>query len=109
MISNSQHSASAAAAFTAVRRHSRKLQGRLAGTASIAALTLIPHPGSTAAVRLADVAVRAASGPQFSGGFATDDDDDQAQLQEQLAQQQMQQAEQDMRQAQLDEQQANNP
>jgi hypothetical protein len=59
MIAHSQHFASAAAAYTALRRHSRKLQGLLAGTASIAALTLIPHPGSAAAVRLADVAVRA--------------------------------------------------
>ena len=64
--------------------------------------------------------------PNVCGGgvLATDDDDDQAQLQEQLAQQQLQQSEQQaeqqneeaeqqfeqgMQQAQLDEQQANNP
>ena len=89
-----QHSGSATAAFTALRRQSRALKALFAGTASIATLTLIPHPGSPEALRLADVAVPTASGRQFPGGFATDEDDDQAQHQEQQALQQMQQAEQ---------------
>jgi hypothetical protein len=92
-----------------------------AGTAAVAILALIPapHPESTRTVRLTDVAL-----PAFVGGFATDDDNDQAQQQEQQALQQMQQAEQQaeeqneqaeqqfeqgMQQAQIDEQQANDP
>jgi hypothetical protein len=100
-----------------------------AGAAAVAMLALFDAarpdttktmPGS-GSVRLTDMAVDSpapASGPvglQFpesppklpgAGGFAADDDSDQAQQQEQLALQQMQQSEQ---QAQLDEQQANDP
>lgn len=85
-------SRSATTTFDAVRRHSRKLQILLAGTASIATLTLIPHPGAMAEVRLANGGAPARL-QVGGGGFATDDDDEAA-LQEQLAQQQMQQAEQ---------------
>ncbi len=115
------------------------LQMTFAGTAAIAILALIPapRPDSTKMVRLTDLAVPAATSPQFApsppeapvnlgviGGFATDHANDQAQQQEQLALQEMQQAEQQaeeqneqaeeqfeqgMQQAQIDEQQANNP
>jgi hypothetical protein len=101
----------------------------LAGAAAAAVLALFnaAHPDTTVPVRLADAAQPApASGP--FGGFAADNDDDQAQqqaqLQEQLALQEMQQSqqlaeqqneaaqqqvEQDMQQAQTTEQQANIP
>ncbi len=86
MTALSQHSASATAAFKAVRRHSRKLQTLFAGTPPIATLTLIASPGSTEGARVANVAVPTASGPQFGGGgFATDDADDPAQQRAQPA------------------------
>jgi len=100
----------------APRRQLRMMQVIFAGAAAIALLVLFDaaRPGTTDAVLGAgsvrtDVAVDSplpASGPvglQFpqtppnvagAGGFATDDDDDQAQQQEQQALQQMQQAEQ---------------
>jgi hypothetical protein len=102
----------------APHRRSRIVRLALAGTATLAVVAL----GSGSA-HLSDVALPAgASGPVT--GFATDDSDDEAQLQEQQALQQMQQAEQQaeqqneqaqqqaeqsMQQAQMDEQQANNP
>lgn len=99
------------------------------GLSSLAVLAALcaTHPGPSdptpAAVRLADVAISPQTPPGFSG-FAADDGDDQAQLQQQQALQQMllseqqteqlneqaqQQFEQSMEQAQRDEQQANNP
>jgi hypothetical protein len=103
----------------------------LAGAAAGAVLALFSaqRPGATEGgpVRLTDVALSAPASGAL-GGFAADDDDDQAQqqaqLQEQLAQQQMQQSmqqaeeqneeaeqqfEQGMQQAQMAEQQANDP
>jgi len=107
----------------------------LAGAAALAILALfdVARPDTTqtvpgsGSVRLTDVALQAPAGGPF-GGFAADNDDDQAQqqaqLQEQLALQQMQQSmqqaeeqneqaeqqfEQGMQQAQMDEQQANDP
>jgi hypothetical protein len=88
-----------------------------AGAAALAMIALFDaaRPDAThtvlgaGSVRLTDVALPApASGP--FGGFATDNDDDQAQLQEQLAlqqmQQSMQQAEEQNEQAQQQAQQA---
>ena len=128
------------------RRQLRMMQLIFAGTAAIAMLALFDaaRPDTTettlgsGSVRLTDMAVdlpAPASGavglqfPQTSpnligGGFAADDDNDQAQHQEQLALRQMQQSEQQaeeqneeaeqqfeqgMQQAQMDEQQANDP
>jgi len=97
------------------RRQLRLMQLIFAGTAALAMLALFDaaRPDTTgsvlnsASVRLTDLAVPApASGPsglQFpqtppnlvgGGGFAADDGNDEAQLQQQLAQQEMQQAEQ---------------
>ncbi|BBY01051.1 hypothetical protein ACKUT9_24230 [Mycobacterium seoulense] len=95
-----------------------------AGAAAVAVLTVFDTAQESA--RPTDVAAFPQTPPNFSGGsgFAADDGDDQAQLQQQLAQQQLQQSmqqaeqqneqaqqqfEQGMQQAQLDEQQANNP
>ena len=120
------------------RRQVRMMQLFFAGAVAIAMLALwdAARPDTTEtmlgsrSVRLTDTAIdlpAPASGPvglQFSqappnvsngGGFAADDDSDQAQQQEQLALQQMQQSvrqaqqqfEQGMQQAQMDEQQAN--
>jgi hypothetical protein len=125
------------------RRQLRMMQLFFAGAAALAMLALLnaARPDTTetmlgsGSVRLTDMAVdlpAPASGPvglQFpqappnvtgGGGFAADDDSDQARQQEQLALQQMQQAEQQneeaeqqfeqgMQQAQMDEQQANDP
>ena len=117
------------------RRQLRLIQLALAGAAAVSMFALYDaaRPDSTpsvldpASVRLTDVAVPAPANGPF-GGFAADDDDDQAQqqaqLQEQLALQQMQQSEQQaeeqneeaeqqfeqgMQQAQMDEQRANDP
>ncbi|ORV85676.1 hypothetical protein AWC11_19540 [Mycobacterium interjectum] len=84
------------------RRQRQRPQLILAGAAALATLALFAAPGP-------DVVLAApASGP--IGGFAADDDDDQAQLQQQLAQQQlqqsMQQAEEQNEQAQQQAQQA---
>lgn len=99
----------------------------LAGAATVALLALYdagqPQPNgatvSSGSVRLTDLALS----PQ-AGAFATDDDDDQAQLQQQLNQQQLQQSmqqaqeqndeaeqqfNQDMQQQQTYENQFNNP
>jgi hypothetical protein len=119
------------------RRQLRILQLIFAGVAALAMFALFDgaRPDTTetvlgsGSVRLTDVGVQLPqTPPDLAGGFATDDDDDQAQqqaqLQEQLAQQQMQQDQQQaeeqneeaeqqfeegMQQAQMDEQQANNP
>jgi hypothetical protein len=129
------------------RRQLRVMQLMFAGAAAIAMLALFDaaRPDTTetmlgsGSVRLADMAVDLPApasgpvGPQFpqtppnlsgGNGFAADDSNDQAQLQEQQSLQQMQQdmqqaqeqndaAEQQfldgMQQAQMDEQQANNP
>ncbi|HET7074263.1 MAG TPA: hypothetical protein VFI55_09330 [Mycobacterium sp.] len=126
------------------RRQLRVMQLIFAGAAAIAMFALFDaaRPDTTetmlgsGSVRLADMAgdlPAPASGPQFpqtppnlsgGNGFAADDSNDQAQLQEQQSLQQMQQemqqaqeqndaAEQQfldgMQQAQMDEQQANNP
>ena len=106
----------------------------LAGAAALAILALfdVARPETTqsvpgsGSVRLTDVALPAPAGGPF-GGFAADNDDDQASSRRssgQLAQQQMQQSqqqaeeqneqaeqqfEQGMQQAQMDEQQANDP
>jgi hypothetical protein len=117
-------------ATDARRRQVRAMQLVFAGAAAIAMLAFfdLARPDTTqsllssGSVRLVDQAVPApASGP---GGFATDDSNDQAQQQEQLAMQEIQQAEQqaeqqneaaqqqatqDELQAQQTEQQANNP
>jgi alpha/beta superfamily hydrolase len=104
-------------------RHLRIAQLTFAGAAAVALLALshtaqadTPSVHASDSVRLADW-----SAP---GGFATDDSDDQAQLQQQLAMQEMLQAEQQAeqqneaaqqqaqlaeQQAQIDQQQANNP
>jgi hypothetical protein len=98
------------------RRQIRVIQLIFAGTAALAMLALFDaaRPDSTqtglrsGSVRLTDLARPAPAGgprgPQYpqmppnlvgSGGFAADDGDDEAQLQQQLAQQQqMQQAQQ---------------
>jgi hypothetical protein len=116
-------------------RQLRTIRLILAGAAALAILALldVARPDTTqtvpgsGSVRLTDVALPAPAGGPF-GGFAADNDDDQAQqqaqLQEQLALQQMQQSmqqaeeqneqaeqqfEQGMQQAQMDEQQANDP
>ncbi|OBF12645.1 hypothetical protein A5730_03605 [Mycobacterium sp. ACS4054] len=102
----------------------RMVQLAFAGAATVAALALFGAGHES--VRPADVAVSPQTPPNLFGGngFAADDDDDQAQLQQQLNQQQLQQSmqqaeqqneqaqqqfEQSMQQAQLTEQQANNP
>jgi hypothetical protein len=117
------------------RRQLRMLQLIFAGVAALAMLALFDaaRPDTTqtvlgsGSVRLTDVALPAPAGGPF-GGFAADNDDDQAQqqaeLEEQQALQQMQQSmqqaeeqneeaeqqfEQGMQQAQMDEQQANDP
>lgn len=98
-----------------------------AGVAGIAMLAFVAHPDvaetAPGQVRLTSIDSPLPQRP-VAGGFATDDSDDEAQLQQQLAQQQLliseqqaeqqneaaeQQFEQDMQQAQLTEQQANNP
>jgi len=109
------------------RRQSAKIQTMLVGAAALATFALFDAAWPDIAHTMHDTALpAAASGP--SGGFAADNDDEQAQqqaqLQEQLALQQMQQSmqqaeqqneqaqqqfEQDMQQAQRDEQQANDP
>ncbi|WP_297728245.1 hypothetical protein [Mycobacterium sp.] len=99
------------------RRRLRAMQLIFAGAATLAMIALFdaarPDATPTAlgagSVRATDVALAApASGP--FGGFAADNDDDQAQQQEQQALQQMQQseqqAEQQNEQAQLQAQQA---
>jgi hypothetical protein len=101
-------------------RQLRIAQLAFAGAAAIALLGLSHTAHASDSVRLADFTVPMSP----AGGFATDDSDDQAQLQQQLAMQEMQQAEQqaeqqneaaqqqfelDQQQAQLTEQQANNP
>jgi hypothetical protein len=132
------------------RRQLRLIQLALAGTATVGMLALFDaaRPDSTqsvldsASVRLADAAVPAPAsgpvGPQLpqtppnvaGGGLATDDNDNDDQLQQQLDEQEQlnmqqmlqseqqaeeqneqaeQQFEQGMQQAQMDEQQANNP
>jgi Sec-independent protein translocase protein TatA len=98
------------------RRQWRRLQLIFAGAAALATLTLF-------GTARPDVILAAPVSAAF-GGFAADDSDDQAQLQQQLAQQQLQQSmqqaeeqneqaqqqfQQDKQQAQIDEQQANNP
>ena len=103
-----------------------------AGVAAIAMLAYVDaaHPDAAAAtlgqVRLTAIDSPLPQGPAnlAGGGIATDDGDDEAQLQQQLAQQEMQQAEQqaeqqneaaqqqalqDELQGQQVEQQANNP
>jgi hypothetical protein len=116
------------------RRQSRIIRLIFAGVTGIAMLAFVAAARSDAAatpfgqVRLTDTAIESPlpqSPPNLAGGgFAADDNDDQAQLQQQLAQQQMQQAEQqaeqqneaaeqqalqDELQGQQTEQQANNP
>lgn len=110
-------------------RRRRLLHLTLAGAAALAVLALhdAAQPQTTGtmlgsgSVRLTDVAVSPQAAPGLAGGgFAADDDDDQAQLQQQLDQQEMQQAEQqneqaeqqfnqDMQQQQTYENQFNNP
>ncbi|WP_313861051.1 hypothetical protein [Mycobacterium sp.] len=116
------------------RGQSRIMQLIFAGVAGIAMLAFVAAARSDAAaapygqVRVTDTAIESPL-PQSpsnlaGGGFAADDNDDQAQLQQQLAQQQMQQSEQeaeqqneaaeqqalqDELQGQQTEQQANNP
>lgn len=100
-------------------RRLRTLQLLFAGAAALALLALFDaaRPDTTHTTP-------AAGSVRLTDGFAADGDDDQAQLQEQLALQQLQQSmqqaeqqnqeaqqqfEQAMQQAQLTEQQANNP
>lgn len=144
-VTTPHHHRSESGTAGARRRRWRILQLVLAGAAAIATLALldVARPDTTGnllqagSARVSDLAVDLAApdGPsgQFpqappnlsgAGGFAADDDNDQAQQQEQLALQQMQQSmqqaeeqneeaeqqfEQGMQQAQMDEQQANNP
>jgi hypothetical protein len=96
------------------RRQFLLVQTIFAGVATVAMLVLsqaaqpdgAKNVGASGLVRLAD---RATDLPNLvgTGGFAADGDDDEAQLQQQLAQQQMQQAEQQAEeQEQLDNQEA---
>lgn len=107
------------------------LQLTFAGAATVALLALFHANGATettlgsGSVRLADTALPLAPpGLSGTGGFATDSDDDQAQLQQQIDQQMLQQSmqqaqeqndeaqqqfNQDMQQQQLYENQFNNP
>ncbi|WP_406815291.1 hypothetical protein [Mycobacterium sp. M23085] len=113
-------------------RRRRLLRLTFAGAATVAVLLLYAaaHPQSTrttlgfGSVRLTDMTVSPQAPPGITGGFAADDDDDQAQLQQQLNQQQLQQSmqqaqeqndeaeqqfNQDMQQQQAYENQFNNP
>jgi hypothetical protein len=113
------------------RRQLRMMQLIFAGAATVALLALFHSAGSTettlgsGSVRLADTAFPLTPpGLSGTGGFATDSDDDQAQLQQQIDQQMLQQSmqqaqeqndeaeqqfNQDMQQQQLYENQFNNP
>lgn len=82
-------------------RRRRLLRLSLAGAATLAALSLYAAaqgetPGATlgsGSVRLTDMAVAPQAAPGLiGGGFAADDGDDQARLQQQLNQQQLQQS-----------------
>ncbi|WP_131813365.1 hypothetical protein [Mycobacterium kubicae] len=84
-----------------LRDHARRFDLTHLLLAAIAAATLIAlchgtHGGSTAvqAVRLTDTTISQAPPNLLGGGLATDDGDDQAQQQAQIALEQMQQAEQ---------------
>jgi hypothetical protein len=117
---------------TMSRRQARIMHVLFAGVAGIAMLAFVyaAHPDAATAmlghVRLTAMDSPAPRAPANlgGGGFATDDGDDEAQLQQQLAQQEMlqaqqqaeqqneaaqQQALQDELQGQQTEQQANNP
>ena len=85
----------------AAGRRRRLLRLILAGAATLAVLALYeavqPQAAETTlgsgSVRLTDVAISPQAPPGLTGGgFAADDDDDQAQLQQQLNQQQLQQS-----------------
>jgi hypothetical protein len=131
MTATARHQCHQIDAAAARRRRSQILRLAFAGATTLATIALFdaarpdttPTMPGSGSVRLTDVARSApASGP--TGGFAADDSDDQAQLQEQQALRQMQQSqqqaeeqneeaeqqfEQGMQQAQMDEQQANDP
>jgi hypothetical protein len=83
----------------AAGRRRRLLSLILAGAATLAVLALYdavqPQAAETTvgSVRLTDMAISPQAPPGLTGGgFAADDDDDQAQLQQQLNQQQLQQS-----------------
>ncbi|OBG55087.1 MULTISPECIES: hypothetical protein [unclassified Mycobacterium] len=111
---------------TGTPHHPRRHIAQLVFAAAAAVALFTTFDAAQASARPTDVAAFPQAPPDLSGGngFAADDDDDEAQLQQQLAQQQLQQSmqqaeqqneqaqqqfEQSMQQAQLDEQQANNP
>ncbi len=122
MITNTPHPT------TAGGRRRRLLRLCLAGAAALAVLALYgaAQPqirgttGGSGSVRLIDAALSPQAPPGLTGGALAADDDDQAQLQQQLNQQHLQQAEeqneqaqqqfnQDMQQQQTYENQFNNP
>ncbi|WP_156737998.1 hypothetical protein [Mycobacterium scrofulaceum] len=112
--------------MTTTPHHPRHRIARLVCAAAAAVAMLTLFDAAQASARPTDAAAFQQAPPNLSGGrgFAADDGDDEAQLQQQLAQQQLQQSmqqaeqqneqaqqqfEQSMQQAQLTEQQANNP